>query len=46
MSYCRFTTDPAGARDQNHPRPGYVETLPDKDDLLADPHANYYPPGY
>lgn len=46
MPHCRFTTDPAAGGQKRRPSPGYVVTLPDKDELLADPHTNYYPPGY
>jgi hypothetical protein len=40
----RFVT--GSAKSQDTAAPGYVITLSDKEDLLADPRTCYYPPGY
>ncbi len=47
MPDIRFVTG-TGLADSHDPAtaPGYVITPPAKEDLLADPHACYYPPGY
>ncbi|MDR7865689.1 MAG: hypothetical protein RIN56_02670 [Sporomusaceae bacterium] len=48
MPDIHFITEPdAVITGQKSPAvPGYVVTLPDKDEILANLHTCYYPPGY
>jgi hypothetical protein len=48
MPAIRFITEPdASIAGQNSPAaPGYVVIPPDKDEILANLHTCYYPPGF